>query len=408
MKVLLLTGVFSPCPQSASQRVTSFAQVLSSEHVEVFVLASTCCLKRMERVPLGRGVTVYDLKSPRVLLSTSSVLINPFVSLLYFFASMFLTISKKIDLVLASVPNGETAIAGFLLSKMFKIPFIIDVRDRYPPPAEEFPFLELHVPSLMNEILITLFRILYKKSNGILCVSKAHIKELVVAGVRPERIRFLPNGADITIYKPCSSEARRRIRVKYGLHIEKLIFVYAGSLVSYYPVINAIAGLKELSRERKNVQLLIISHTAYSDHEKIVEKLGLEDAVRFMGPLSVSVTAEILSACDVGVQIYRGEKYFKGEYGGKIFSYMSCGLPVMASGPRGSVIDEMIQEHRIGVFMGEPSQNNFAEGFSFFVENKGKLSSMSENARKTVEEYYDRRKLGLKLASLVTQLCKDK
>jgi glycosyltransferase involved in cell wall biosynthesis len=408
MKVLLLTDVFSPCPQSASQRVTSFAQVLSSERIEVYVLASTCCLKTMKRVPLGRGITVYDLKSPRVLLSISSVLINPFVCLLYFFASTFLTIGKKIDVVSASVPNGETAIAGFLLSKLFKIPFIIDVRDRYPPPTEEFPFLDLHIPSLVNEALVMLFQFLYRKSNGILCVSKVHIEELVTAGVQPERIRFLPNGADTTTYKPCSSEARRRIRVKNGLHIEKLIFAYAGSLISYYPVIYAIAGLKKLSRERKNVQLLIISLSAYGAYEKMVEKLGLEDTVRFMGPLSVPVTAEILSACDVGVQIYRGEKFYKGEYGGKIFSYMSCGLPVMASGPRGSVIDKMIQEHRIGVFVGEPNQNNFAEVFSFFVENKGRLRSMGENARKTVEEYYDRRKLGLKLVSLVNELCTDK
>jgi len=335
------------------------------------------------------------------------VLVNPFVCLLYFFASTFLVTTKKIDAIIASVPNGETAIAGFLLSKLARVPFIIDVRDRYPPPTEEFPFLELHIPSLINDFFTRFFQILYRKSSGILCAGEAHIKEPVRAWVRPERILFLPNGADTTIYRPCLPGARRRIREKYGLSPRKLVFVYAGSLVSYYPVVHAIAGLEKLCHERKDIQLLIISFGVPRTYREFVQKLDIANAVRFMGPLPVEKTAEILSACDVGIQIYRGEKFYKEEYGGKIFSYMSCALPVIASGPPGSVIDRMIEKHKIGVFINEPNRDSFAEGFSFFVENKDRIRSMGKNARKTVEEYFDRRKLGLRLASLVANLCKD-
>lgn len=406
MKVLMLVDPFHPCPQSSSQRLHSFAQSLSLKGLKVTVIAGYRCLRKMESPPLTKeDLTVYDLKCPYFLLSLSSITINPFLFLLYFFFSTIILLKERANIVFASVPNGETAIAGFFVSKIFKIPLVIDMRDLYPfPSAREI----IHAPisPLMNSFLIRFFQFLYKNNSGIIvCVYKCIKRELVAAGVLAEKIFVVTNGADTSIYRPCSSKRREVIRSKYGLPLDELIFVYAGTLTSYYPTHDVIRGFSKIYQRKKNLKLLIISFKNYDRYMRIVEELKLENAVKFMGPLPVVETAEILSACDVGIVPYLAKDFLKDMSGAKIFSYMSCGLPVLASGSPGGLIEDLVRECRTGFFVGKPSGNSFARGFSFFLNNRSDMKTMGENARKLVKERYDRRKLGSNLASLLHELC---
>ena len=406
MHVLVLADTFHPCPRASSQRVLSFAQVLSSKGYKVTVITGNRCLQ-MKHDALSESFSVYDLKCPLALLSVSSVIINPLLWLLYFFMSVMTALKEEVSLVLSSVPNGETAIAGFFLSKLFKIPFVVDMRDLYPPPSAEFPFHYLHIPSKINEIFIAFFHVLYKNSDRIICVNAAVKKALETSGSYSEKTSVVLNGADTSIYQPSDAQKRERIRIKRDLPLDRFIFVYAGSLASLYPITPTIMGAKEIFLKNKNFLFLIISHKSYAPYSELVRKLKLADCIKFMGPLSVPETAEILSACDVGIVAHRSEDFFKSVYGAKIFSYMSCGIPVLASGPSGSVLDALIHKHGIGLFIGRPDQESFTEGFSYFLNNRSKVKGMGGNGRKIVEKYFDRRKLGLELVSVVDELCAE-
>ena len=407
MKVLMMTDAFSPCPYSASQRLSSFAEVLSSKGFEIAVITASRCRKAKSLFSSDEIFSVYDIRCPRFLLSVSSVIVNPFLFLLYLVAGIVVVSKNDVDVILSSVPNGEVCVAGFFLSKMFGIPFILDMRDKYPPPPVEFPFLNVHVPSKMNDFLTRFFEVIYKNSAKIICVDMDIKRHLVKCGVSVEKTLIITNGADVSQYKPSSSKRRQRIRVKYELSLDKFIFVYAGALAPYYPVGEAVKGLRKIScKVRNNIQLLIISHTNYASYGKLAKKLGLKESVKLTGPLPITDTSEIISACDAGIVTYPGEDYWKSMYGGKIFSYMSCGIPILASGPFGSVIDNLIKKHNTGFFVGKPSENSFAEGFLLFLNHRNEAKVMGENARKTVENFYDRRKLGLKLVSVIERVCR--
>jgi len=403
MHVLVLSDTFHPCPRASSQRVLSFAQALSLKEHKVTIITGNRCIQMKDT--LSNDFSVYDLKCPLPLLSISGVIINPLVCLLYFFMSVMIALKEEVQVVLSSVPNGETAIAGVLLSKLFNTHFFVDMRDLYPPPSAEFPFQYVHIPSKVNKIFISLFNVLYKHSDRIVCVNTAVKETLETYGIPPKKTVVILNGADTSIYQPSGTQERERIRTKLGLPSGKFTFVYAGSLASLYPMTPVILGAKELSLKKENFLFLAISHKSYGRYAQLTSKLRLQEYVRFMGPLSVAETAEILSACDVGIVVYRGEPLYKGVYGTKVFSYMSCGLPVLASGPSGSVLDDLIHKHGIGLFIGRPDQKSFAEGFSYFLDNRSKVKGMGRDGRKVVEKYFDRRKLGAKLVSLVDELC---
>lgn len=400
MKVMMLTYGFDPCPQSSSQRVSSFAQAMAQSGFEVTVITASCCLGK-ERRRSGRQLFgVYDLKCPRFMIPLSNLVLNPILILLFSFMAIPLLLRRRVDLILVSVPYGEVAIAGFLLSKMFGSSLVIDMRDLYPSPPE-LSLAYARLPRRVNEILTSFLLLVYKSSSKIVCVDSYIKEKLEGLGISEEKIFIVPNGADVSIHKPRTPGHREKIRLKYGLPLDQVIFVYAGSLTRYYPVIEAIKGVKTLLTEEVNFQLLIISYSGIAFHRGLTKNLGLEEMVKFVGPLSVSETARVLSACDVGVVVYGSEDYWKGAYGSKIFSYMSCGLPILASGPSGSVISELISEHQIGFFIGAPNAQSFAKGFSFFLDNKNMLDGMRRKAVKVVRKYYDRRVLGLELVALL-------
>jgi len=307
---------------------------------------------------------------------------------------------RKVDTLLASVPYGEVAIAGFFLSKMFKVPLVIDMRDLYPP-LPELSLAYIRLPKRISRFLMRFFLIIYKSSYKIICVDSFIKEKLERLGIASEKIFVVPNGADVSVYKPCELKKREEIRLKYGLPLEAVIFVYAGALTRYYPVMEAIKGVRALVSETDNLQFLIIRYSGFELYRDLTRDLGLEETVRFMGPLSILETAQILCACDVGLVPYGGEDYWRGTYGSKIFSYMSCGLPVLASGPSNSVIERLIREHDVGFFVGSPSGKSFAKGFSFFLNNKSELEGMRKRSVEIVSKFYDRNVLGLKLVSLL-------
>jgi len=400
MKAMILAFGFDPCPQSASQRVSSFFQAMVRSGFEVTVVTASRCLRKRIKDSPSEFFGVYDFNCPRFLISVCNLMPNPFMVLLFFFMGGLLVLRRKVDVLLASVPYGEVAIAGFFLSKMFEIPLVIDMRDLYPS-LPELSLANIGLSKRISRFLTRFYLILYKGSSKIVCVDSDIKEKLERRGIASEKIFIVPNGADISIYKPRDIKERERIRSKYGLPIDRIIFVYAGSLTRYYRVMEAIAGMKILSSGADNLQLLIISYTDSTAHKKLTEDLGLEENVKFMGPLCISETAQILSSCDVGIVAYGGEDYWKGTYGSKIFSYMSCGLPVLASGPSDSVIERLIREHGIGFFVGNPSEKSFAGGFSFFLANRRELEGMRKRSVEIVRKFYDRNALGMKLVTLL-------
>lgn len=400
MKVMMFTYGFDPCPQSASQRVSSFAQAMAQSEFEVTVITASRCLRKKRRHSSSQLFRVYDLKCPRFMISLSNLVINPLLVLLFSFMAILLLWRRRANVLLASVPYGEVAIVGFFLSKVLGVPLVIDMRDLYPSPPE-LSLDYLRLPRRVSEILTSLFLIVYKNSSKIICVDSYIKEKLEGLGIDPQKIFIVPNGADVSIHKPCKPKHREKIRLKYGLPLDSVIFVYAGSLTRYYPILEAIKGVKTLLPEVGNFQLLIISYSDSTFYRSLTKNVGLEEIVRFTGPLSISETARVISACDVGIVVYGSEDYWEGAYGSKIFSYMACGLPILASGPSGSVINKLINEHQLGCFIGSPNEKSFAKGLSFFLNNRSALDGMGKRGVRVVRKFYNRKVLGLKLVALL-------
>ena len=106
--------------------------------------------------------------------------------------------------------------------------------------------------------------------------------------------------------------------------------------------------------------------------------------------LPIEKTAELLRCCDVGVIPLNDEELLKTMTTAKVFAYLASGLPILASGPNECELKRLINSHKVGIFIGPPTPNDFANGFKTFLLKKHEMRKMGLRGREVMEKYYDR------------------
>ncbi|HOX90757.1 MAG TPA: glycosyltransferase [Burkholderiaceae bacterium] len=166
----------------------------------------------------------------------------------------------------------------------------------------------------------------------------------LACGAAPERSLVVGNGVDARVFAPADrAEARRRL----GLPPAAPVLVSVGGLVERKGFHRVIACLPELRRQHPELRLLIVGGPSPEGDWSArlaaqVRELGLDDAVRFLGPLPPSEVRWALSAADVFVLATRNEGWAN-----VLLEAMACGLPVVTTRVGGNA--EVVCRDELGI-----------------------------------------------------------
>lgn len=381
-KVLMLTEHFLRLSTPSAQRLAAFAKTLDSHSYETFVITKSRVSLKSEKMNVVSAVSKKEFP-----------LLDPALLFLYFIKSLGVMRRHKIGLIISTVPKINNAIVGLLLSKLFRIPHIIDVRDYWESQLLSYP-MNIYVPKRLVSLLIDVTSFLYSQASSLTTVNEILKKMLVKRGIPYNRIYIIPNGADTSLYRPCKDINHvKKLRKKYGLPLSKMIFVYGGALSPHNRFDIVMDGLASL-HETENFLFLIIGRPTFLITNdtilKRVETLGLKETVKVAGPLPLKEAAEIFSCSDVGVIPLDNAEIWKHMITAKVFAYSASGLPILASGPNQSELEKFLTSHKVGIFIGPPSPPSFADGFRKSLRERRKMKNMGRKGRKVVEERFDR------------------
>src|SRR5207247_4214560 len=111
--------------------------------------------------------------------------------------------------------------------------------------------------------------------------------------------------------------------------------IYVGDVTNVRGIREYIVITDRLSRRGIPVELWVVGSFADSDEEKqislLVQRLGLEKKVRFLGRRPPEDIPALVEACDVGLALLHPIGNYRESYPTKMFEYMAAGLPVVAS-----------------------------------------------------------------------------
>lgn len=406
MKILLIHQAFASHKEAGGTRHFELARHMVQKGHEFTIIASNVsylsgrCLfnnkklidvQKIDGIKILRAYTCSGLHRgyfPRVI-SFMCFMITSII------AALKIKMKEDVDLVIGTTPPLFQAGSAWLASKIFKCPFLLEIRDLWPEFAIDMGVLK-------NPLLITVSRwfenFLYTHATHLMVNSPAYRDYLIGKRVPESSITLIPNGADTKMFAPDVSG--EQIRERFGLK-GRFIVTYAGALGAANDIDTILRTANHLKCE-PDIQFLLIGDGKERLRLEAVAKEWNIHNVTFAGFYPKTDMAGILAASDTCLATLRDIPAFRTTYPNKVFDYMAAGRPIILG--IDGVIRKVIEEARAGIFVPPGDDFAMAEAVYELYKNPERSVSMGMAGRSYVRKYFDRKKQAGEFLRLLTRL----
>lgn len=405
---LLIIASSSPESHSpAGERLRHLALASGMKFNQVVILALRGAQESKKQEEKESRVTIYTINFARAVPYPFSIIFDPVKMLMFLAHGLILCGRIHPSHILASMPPLETGVSAWVLAKLKRITLLVDLRDDWESAAGEQ--LKRYFPKASVTILLLIAVKIYSSASAILAVTQT-IAETVQRRSMKTRVLLVPNGANTDIFVQFEQKIRKRVRQEYGLPLDKNIVVYCGSGINpYYRLDLALSSVKILSKE--STRKLFFVFYVYNGIEHLKEfqdKLAVPTSLlEIRNPLPREQLAKVLAACDVGLVPFDAKSYLMCARSTKIYEYLSSGLYVACSGPRGGELDVLLSANdELGMFV-LPTIDNFVKVFEFMADNVQDFSNEDLRASRHlfIRENYDRQIVMQKAINTIFKAC---
>lgn len=354
MKILIITQYFPP-ERGAVRRLFEFARYFARNGHEVSVMTG------MPNYPDGivpeeyrgkfffsediDGVKVYR---SWVLPAANSQPTKRMVGFITFLMTTLINsfrIRDRFDLVLASTPPVTSAVVGWMIARIRRTKFIVEVRDLQPESSEDFGNLN---QSLFTRALRVIMHKLYHTADRIVAVTDGIADFMTAIGVPRQKVVTVKSGVNRDF---CHVESNG-IRSQFGWE-GKFLVLYSGTLGWAHSLEAVIEAARHLVNEPDILFVFAGDGEKRSALEGMVRDYGLKN-VSFIGLQSLETIPYFLKASDVLVESLKEVPITKGTFPCKLFEYMASGRPIIFGSREGEAIREL--ELAGGALMYPPDQ----------------------------------------------------
>lgn len=295
-------------------------------------------------------------------------------------------VHNDIDTVITTGPPHSLHLIGLGLQKKINVQWVTDFRD---------PWTTIH----------------YHKSLQLLKVSEKKHQQL--------EAQVLQNAAHIIVTSPTTKKEFRAITkqpitvITNGFEphsnnapqVDQCFSIaHIGSFLSERNHKNLWISLKQLCEEITGFKqdLKIVLAGAISDHVfKSIDEYNLNSCLDYKGYLSHQEVIELQEKSQVLLLLEMDKPETKAIIPGKLFEYLRAKRPILAIGPQGSDIAQILDETNHGVFVTPASVTQIKAQIKTLYK-KFKEGTITINSRGV--EQYTRRELTKKLALVITSL----
>ncbi len=242
-----------------------------------------------------------------------------------------------------------------------------------------------------NGIIYKYFKLkekkLYDQSDFIGCMSEKNIDYLLKhnTNVSAEKVEVNPNSIKPRYIKQ-SFEDRIKIREKYGIPINKTVFVYGGNLGEP----QGVEFLEECIRSnesRDNTFFLVVgAGTKFMRLKKFFDEEKPHNA-KIYESMPKSDYEALCKSCDIGL-IYLSNKCTIPHFPSRLLSYMQNGMPVFVAAGEFTDVGNIVQNNNFGYSCDWGDIKSFDEKVDMIASNPKLIKEMGFNAKRYLEDHF--------------------
>lgn len=374
MKILSIAELDMSKTDACVVHVTDLAQAMrdNGHKVDIVVISTKSSVVRME------GLKVYVLPKWTHFWIFKGILCNLWSWLIIFNRLRHM----KYDVLYVRY-SPHIALVSRLMSK--RLPVWLEINGIF---SSEDDFLRKrfwHIGRAGIGIWIEGFT--YKHADRLVCVTPL-IADYIVHrfNVLPEKIRVVPNGVDIETYSPMDKKACRRA---LGLDEDILYIGFIGNFAGWQGIDNIIEIMPSILKDYQNCYVMLVGDGEYlSEYKKMAEQLGIADKIVFPGRVHKDQAALWINSFDIGVVLKR--PIASGYSPLKLYSYMACGIPVIATDTDGF---EIVKQYAAGILVPSDNRQELRRALISLLSDAGLRIAYGLNGRRCAEDQFSWKKI---------------
>lgn len=294
----------------------------------------------------------------------------------------------KFDLVMYSTPPITFCKAVEYVKKRDGAKTYLLLKDIFPQNAVDIGMMSTKgIKGVLYKFFRNKEKKLYAISDNIGCMSQANVNYVLEHNpeIDPSLVEICPNSVE-GIDKSVDEETRASIRKKYGIPLDKKVFVYGGNLGKPQGIDFIIECLKSQKDNREAYFLIVGDGIEYFKLETFVTEHPQKN-VKLMKRLPKEDYDTMVGACDVGM-IFLDYRFTIPNFPSRMLSYMQAKIPVVACTDPNTDIGKVIVEEGFGWWC----ESNDTEGFANILRsiiNAETISRKGENGYAFLKTHYD-------------------
>lgn len=226
---------------------------------------------------------------------------------------------------------------------------------------------------------------LYEISDHIGCMSEANCKYILKHNpeINPEKVEVCPNCIEVQDMS-LTLEERNNMRNKYGIPLDKIVFVYGGNLGKPQGIPFLVECLKTQLKNEQAFFLIVGDGTEFNVLATFFEKYKPKN-MKLMKRLPKDDYDRMIAACDVGM-IFLDHRFTIPNFPSRLLSYMQAKLPVLAVTDPNTDIGKVIVEGGFGWWCESADVKDFKRIISLIL--KREYSYMLQIMYEYLKEFY--------------------
>lgn len=320
----------------------------------------------------------------------------------YVYAAKFARESMKrknsLDIIIAGCPPLSSAMAAIKASKKLGAKCIIDIQDLWPETFETV--LPRKVARAFFYPLRRYANSIYSSADALMAVSRDYARRAlcICNNGQPCHVHVMYLGIDLKFFDKYIKDDSL-IKKKNG----EFWVTYIGTIGINYDIRTVLETAELLKSLYTDIKFIIAGDGSQLARIKNIARDKNLINCRFLGFLKFEKMVELLSFSDIGLNAVAQKSSIA--FPNKVFDYMAGGLPIINS-IQGE-LEELLKSENIGIQYEAGNAVSLRNAILELYDNPGRRKEMGKNARRMVEERFDKNKEYPKIEEFLRDVVKD-
>lgn len=312
-------------------------------------------------------------------------------------AGLFL-VEDDVDVVLATSPPLTVGLTGFILARLRRRPFVLEIRDLWPDAPVQLGYLTRPV---LVRLAYRLEQFLYRMAAHIITLTPAFEQVLIdQKGVSGSNCTTIPNGADFDLTDAVLNHFDRASFRRVNQLEDRFWIIYAGA----HGAANGLMAVIEAaeSMQQAPIGFLLLGDGPQKDLlQAETSRRGLAN-IRFLSALPKSETLCWIAAADAGLVIMQPLPIFQTMLSAKLFDYLACRKPVLTA--IDGLTQKLAEQYGFGLFLDAKRPTTWYKQICLYIAQPMLVMDHGANGHQYAHQTTDRTALAHRYLTILNRV----